>query len=137
MRENNKATIKIAKQDFEITPEDVIITETPREGWAVMTQDGETLALDLEITLELRSLGISREIIRMIQEARKSSGLDVSDRINVKFHSTDNQVRESVTQNMQVIMNEILALAFVEEKLATKPTTQDEDLSLSIWIEKA
>ena len=102
-----------------------------------MTQDGETLALDLEITLELRSLGISREIIRMIQEARKSSGLDVSDRINVKFHSTDNQVRESVTQNMQVIMNEILALAFVEEKLATKPTTQDEDLSLSIWIEKA
>ena len=137
MRENNKATIKIDKQDFEITPEDVIITETPREGWAVMTQDGETLALDLEITLELRSLGISREIIRMIQEARKSSGLDVSDRINVKFHSTDNQVRESVTQNMQVIMNEILALAFVEEKLATKPTTQDEDLSLSIWIEKA
>lgn len=137
LRENNKATIKIAKQDFEITPEDVIITETPREGWAVMTQDGETLALDLEITLELRSLGISREIIRMIQEARKLSGLDVSDRINVKFHSTDNQVRESVTQNMQVIMNEILALAFVEEKLATKPTTQDEDLSLSVWIEKA
>ena len=137
LRENNKATIKIAKQDFEITPEDVIITETPREGWAVMTQDGETLALDLEITLELRSLGISREIIRMIQEARKSSGLDVSDRINVKFHSTDNQVRESVAQNMQVIMNEILALAFVEENLATKPTTQDEDLSLSIWIEKA
>jgi isoleucyl-tRNA synthetase len=137
LRENNKVTIKIAKQDFEITPEDVIITETPREGWAVMTQDGETLALDLKITLELRSLGISREIIRMIQEARKSSGLDISDRINVKFHSTDSQVKESVTQNMQVIMNEILALAFVEEKLSTPPTTQDEDLSLSIWIEKA
>ena len=137
LRTNNKAVIKLEDQEFEITTEDVIITETPREGWSVVSQDGETIALDLEISPELRSLGISREVIRMIQEARKTSGLEVSDRINLKYHTTDNQVNGSISENLEVIKNEVLALIFVAEKAPSDPTTKDEDLNLEIWIEKA
>ena len=137
LRTNNKAVIKLVDQEFEITTEDVIITETPREGWSVVSQDGETIALDLEISPELRSLGISREVIRMIQEARKTSGLEVSDRINLKYHTTDNQVNGSISENLEVIKNEVLALSFVAEKAPSDPTTKDEDLNLEIWIEKA
>ena len=137
LRTNNKAVIKLEDQEFEITTEDVIITETPREGWSVVSQDGETIALDLEISPELRSLGISREVIRMIQEARKASGLEVSDRINLKYHTTDKQVNGSISENLEVIKNEVLALSFVAEKAPNDPTTKDEDLNLEIWIEKA
>ena len=137
LRTNNKAVIKLEDQEFEITTEDVIITETPREGWSVVSQDGETIALDLEISPELRSLGISREVIRMIQEARKTSGLEVSDRINLKYHTTDEQVNGSISENLEVIKNEVLALSFVAEKGPSDPTTKDEDLNLEIWIEKA
>ena len=137
LRTNNKAVIKLEDQEFEITTEDVIITETPREGWSVVSQDGETIALDLEISPELRSLGISREVIRMIQEARKASGLEVSDRINLKYHTTDEQVNGSISENLEVIKNEVLAVSFVAEKAPNDPTTKDEDLNLEIWIEKA
>ena len=137
LRTNNKAVIKLEDQEFEITTEDVIITETPREGWSVVSQDGETIALDLEISPELRSLGISREVIRMIQEARKASGLEVSDRINLKYHTTDEQVNGSISENLEVIKSEVLALSFVAEKAPNDPTTKDEDLNLEIWIEKA
>ena len=137
LRTNNKAVIKLEDQEFEITTEDVIITETPREGWSVVSQDGETIALDLEISPELRSLGISREVIRMIQEARKTSGLEVSDRINLKYHTTDKQVNGSISENLEVIKSEVLAVTFVAEKGPSDPTTKDEDLNLEIWIEKA
>jgi isoleucyl-tRNA synthetase len=137
LRSTNKSVIKIDGQEFEITAEDVIITETPREGWSVMSQDGETIALDLEISAELRSLGISREVIRMIQEARKTSGFDVSDRINLKYHTSEPQVKASILENSEVIKGEVLALDFVEAQGSTEPTTKDEDLNLEIWIEKA
>ena len=137
LRKTNKSLIKVDGQEFEITAEDVIITETPREGWSVMSQDGETIALDLEISAELRSLGISREVIRMIQEARKNSGFEVSDRINLKYHTTDDQVKASILANLEVIKSEVLALEFVEAKGSTEPTTVGEELNVQIWIEKA
>ena len=137
LRKTNKSLIKVDGQEFEITAEDVIVTETPREGWSVMSQDGETIALDLEISAELRSLGISREVIRMIQEARKNSGFEVSDRINLKYHTTDDQVKASILANLEVIKSEVLALEFVEAKGSAEPTTVDEELNVQIWIEKA
>ncbi len=60
-----------------------MITETPREGWAVATDAGETLALDLHLTPELLRRGLAREVVRLVQEGRKSAGLEVTDRIEL------------------------------------------------------
>ena len=58
-----------------------MLTETPREGWAVVTAAGETVALDLTITEELRRAGLAREVVRLVQEARKAAGFEVTDRV--------------------------------------------------------
>ncbi|MBU5857104.1 hypothetical protein JVV04_20420, partial [Vibrio cholerae O1] len=72
---------------IEVTADDVLLTERPREGWSVVNEQGETVALDLELTPELVRAGQAREVIRVVQEARKTSGLDVSDRIRLRLEA--------------------------------------------------
>ena len=62
---------------------DLVVTETPREGWTVASAAGLTVALDLTLTPELERAGLVREVVRLVQDARKSTGLAVSDRIEL------------------------------------------------------
>ena len=55
-----------------VTADDVIVSERPREGWSVVNEQGETVALDLEITPELARAGQAREVIRFVQDSRKT-----------------------------------------------------------------
>ena len=70
-------------------PDDVIVTQTPRSGWAVAPRRGETVALEITITPELRREGLAREVIRLVQDARKGDGLEVSDRISLRWSTAD------------------------------------------------
>ena len=72
-----------------LTAADLVVTQTPLEGWGVATAGGETVALDLAVSAALRSEGYAREAVRLIQEARKASGLEVSDRIAVRWATAD------------------------------------------------
>ncbi|HEV8563560.1 MAG TPA: isoleucine--tRNA ligase [Actinomycetota bacterium] len=67
----------------ELTPDDVDLAQQVREGWGVASEGGITVALELELTTELRREGLARELVRLIQDARKAAGLDVSDRIEL------------------------------------------------------
>ena len=93
---------------------DVVITETPREGWAVAADAGESIALDLTITDDLRRAGLAREIVRAIQEARKNSGLDVADRISVYWSSADEDVLATMSEHGEMIGAEVLAPNMVQ-----------------------
>ena len=73
----------------ELSASDLVVTQTPLEGWGVASGGGETVALDLTVSEALRSEGYAREVVRLIQEARKASGLDVSDRIVVRWATSD------------------------------------------------
>lgn len=95
--------------DVAIGPDEVIVTETPREGWAVASEGGESIALDLVITEELRRAGQAREIVRAIQEARKSAGFAVSDRIEVWWTSADPQTQQVWAAHSEEIASEVLA----------------------------
>ena len=117
----------------EVTEEDLVITETPRTGWAVASHSGESVALDLELTPELISKGIVREAIRAIQDARKSSGFDVSDRIHVKWNS-DDESSAAIESGKSWISEEVLALSF-ERDSALKPS--DEELGLTLQLKKS
>ena len=75
------AVVVVDGESVEVGPDDVIIAERPREGWSVVNDQGETVALDLELDDELRRAGLAREIVRAVQEARKASGLEITDRI--------------------------------------------------------
>ena len=97
-----------------ITEADLVVTETPREGWAVAAEGGESLALDLHITDSLHRAGVAREIVRAVQGARKQAGFDVSDRISVWWDTTDPMVHLALTEHRALIAQEVLATAFSE-----------------------
>ena len=84
LRASGTATVVLDGAEVEVSAEDVLLTETPREGWAVVTEGGETVALDLTLTPELRRAGLAREVVRLVQEARKSAGFEVTDRVALR-----------------------------------------------------
>lgn len=86
----------------------------PKSGWSVSSHDGESVALDLELTPALIAAGSVREVIRFIQERRKSDGLDISDRINLTWNATE-EIAAAIESDKQHIADEVLALSMVRD----------------------
>ncbi len=121
-----------------IEPDEVVLTETPREGWAVHHDAGESIALDLTLTPHLRRLGLARDVVRQVQEARKTSGFDVSDRIEVRWAATD-ELREALIEHSEVIAAEVLATSFLEglDDSQPMPATFQDDSGLAFTLARA
>jgi isoleucyl-tRNA synthetase len=91
---------------------DLVVTQTPLEGWGVASAGGETVALDLAVSRALRFEGYAREAVRLIQEARKASGLNVSDRIVVRWTTADVDLAAALAEHGAMIAGEVLAVSF-------------------------
>ncbi|MBI4261653.1 MAG: class I tRNA ligase family protein, partial [Actinobacteria bacterium] len=89
-------------------PDDVVLTQESPEGWEVAAEGGVTVALDLEVTPELRLEGLAREVIRVVQDARKAGGLEVTDRIELGVEARGD-VAEAVGRHGDWIAAETLA----------------------------
>ncbi|SEF63315.1 Isoleucyl-tRNA synthetase [Actinacidiphila yanglinensis] len=139
LREHGTARVDVDGEAVSLSPEEVIITETPREGWSVASDSGATVALDLEITPELRLAGLARDVIRLVQEARKQSGLDVADRILVRWESSDAEVVAALGAHSGLISEEVLATEFLQGAPAPEfgPAVTDEALSLTFHLRKS
>ena len=138
LRSAGAATVTVEGEQVEVAAEEVIVTETPKEGWAVATAGGETVALDLTITPQLRLAGLARDAVRLIQEARKTSGLDVSDRITLQWRASDERTREALTAHQPSISEEVLAVAFAESgQPLGDGAFSDADLGLEFTVRKA
>ena len=98
-----------------LTAADLVVTQTPLEGWGVATAGAETVALDLTVTPALRAEGYAREAVRLIQDARKSAGLEVSDRIMVRWSASTPELTAAITAYGPMIAGEVLALGFVPD----------------------
>ncbi|MGZ5388660.1 MAG: isoleucine--tRNA ligase [Aeromicrobium sp.] len=129
-----KAAVDMDGTTIEVGPDDVIISERPREGWSVVNDQGETVALDLELDDDLRRAGLAREAIRAIQEARKSSGFDVSDRIALSWTATGDMA-EALHAHLPEIADEVLATS--TEETASATSFSDADLGLVFDLHKA
>ncbi|MFE2447905.1 isoleucine--tRNA ligase [Streptomyces sp. NPDC021218] len=138
LREGN-ASVLVDGETVALSPDEVIITETPREGWSVASDAGATVALDLEITPELRRAGLARDAIRLIQEARKNSGLDVADRIALRWETADEELRQALTDHAGLIADEVLATDFAagEADAAYGAPFEDAPLGLTFRLRKA
>jgi isoleucyl-tRNA synthetase len=99
---------------WEIALDDLVITEVPKSGWSVSSHDGESVALDLELTPALIAAGNVREVIRFIQERRKSDGLEISDRINVTWNATD-EIAAAIETDLAHIADEVLAVSMTRD----------------------
>ncbi len=140
LKASGTATVVVDGADVEVSADEVLLSERPREGWSVVNEQGETVALDLEVTPELKQAGLAREVVRTLQEARKSSGLEVSDRITVWLTSTDPELADALGKHADEIAREILATNLT---VSAPPTTTslttgtEDDLGLTYWLIKA
>ncbi len=127
--------------EVSIGPDDVIVTQTPRAGWAVATDAGETVAIDTEVTPELRREGLAREVIRLVQDARKTDGLDVTDRISLRWSARDPEVAEALAEHAALIAGEVLAVDYGSAASSASAAQgfphADSDLGLEFWISRA
>ncbi len=90
-----------------LAPEDVVIISQDIEGWLVASNGDITVALDVNISQDLKQEGIARELVNRIQNLRKDSGLEVTDSIDVTLLK-DGVVEDAVLNNINYIKNETL-----------------------------
>jgi len=103
-------TVATPSGEVALHPDDVELVHEVVEGWAVATETGSTVALELELTPELEREGLARELIRLVQDARKAAGLDVSDRI-VLGVETGGPLAEALAHHREHVAGETLASA--------------------------
>lgn len=108
---------------WDIALDDLVITEVPKSGWSVSSHDGESVALDLELTPALIAAGSVREVIRFIQERRKSDGFDISDRITLTWNATD-EIAAAIESDKQHIADEVLAVSMVRDNALAVTDTE-------------
>jgi isoleucyl-tRNA synthetase len=138
LRGTGSATVVVAGAPETIGLDDVVITETPREGWAVATDAGETLALDLHLTPELVRRGLAREVVRMVQEGRKSAGLDVSDRIELWLTAGSAELEAALDEHTADIATEVLAVSVARDGApADAFSGTDGDLGMTFALRRA
>jgi isoleucyl-tRNA synthetase len=123
-----------------ITTEDVVVTQVPVTGWEVATANGETVALDLTLTPSLRAEGLARELIRRVQQARKSEGLAVTDPIMLRW-SAPASLASAIAEHSATIEAEVLAVSMEHgaasgDELPNWSEHGDAGLGLRFWLRR-
>jgi isoleucyl-tRNA synthetase len=106
------AVVTIGDDEISLTTDDVDLSQEVKEGWGVASEGGVTVALDLELTDALRREGVARELVRLVQDARKAAGLDVSDRIQLGIEA-GHPVTEALAAHREYIVGETLAVDLI------------------------
>jgi isoleucyl-tRNA synthetase len=104
---NGSLDIVISGNVINLSLEDVEISSQDIEGWLVANANGITVALDITISEELKQEGIARELVNRIQNIRKDSGFEVTDKIKVQLQN-NKELQNAVSKNMDYIMSETL-----------------------------
>jgi isoleucyl-tRNA synthetase len=112
LREGRHVGISIESDEHELGPDDLLMSLQPLEGYQVERQGSHAVALELEVDDALRREGLAREIVHAVQNTRKSSGLDVSDRIELAL-SGDEALLEAAREHEAYIAGEVLATRVV------------------------
>jgi isoleucyl-tRNA synthetase len=110
-------SVPLTDGDVRVGPEDVELVQEVREGWGVAGDGNLTVALDLDVDDDLRREGTARELIRLIQDARKAGDLEVSDRIVLGIEASG-AVAEALAVHRDELAAEALAVEVIEGPLA-------------------
>lgn len=145
LKADGQATISLDGEDIAVTMDDVTMTEVPRSGWAVTNQQDVTLALDTTITPDLRKDGLAREVIRLVQTARKEADFAVTDRIVLSW-AANGETAYALREHERELADAVLAVEIAEHPLANIPAEADasdtgvrgdDELGVRFWLVKA
>ncbi len=112
LRSSGSVTVVFEGADVEVNSDEVMISELPRSGWVVESQRGVTIALDTEVTPELEVEGTARDVVRVVQQARRDADLDISDRIALVV-TAPSSILDAVRAHQDFVVGETLA-SFVD-----------------------
>ena len=133
---SGKLYLELDNRQEELGLEDVEISTQDIAGWLVASQGNLTVALDVNISDELRNEGIARELINRIQNLRKDSGLEVTDKIKL-FLQKDRKIEEAVQYNQAYIKNETLTQELIfKEKIENGIIVEFDDIKTMLLIDK-
>jgi len=118
----------ISLDDVEILTEDI-------PGWVISTEGNLTIALDVTVTPELKAEGIARDIVNRVQNLRKESGLEVTDRIRLFIHPLE-EIKTAIDTNYNYICSETLADEIVMNDLSEVTARQVAEIAddLKVWM---
>ena len=142
LRVDGHATVDVDGEPVAITPDEVTMSEVPRSGWAVNTQQNVTVALDTTITQDLRKAGLAREVIRLVQTARKDAGFEVTDRIVLSWAATG-ETADALREHQRELADAVLAVEINEHHDSELPADAatadggDADLDVRFRLVKA
>ena len=129
-------TIHHGDEEFTLTSEDVEIYFEDIEGWLVASENGKTIALDTTIDESLKNEGMCREIVNRIQNLRKDSEFNVSDKIIIELE-TNNLVEKAIFENLDYVKNETLAVDLIfKQNLESKSIIEFDNISIKAKIYK-
>ncbi len=124
--EGTAYTLALPGGDVILNPGDYAISSEDVEGWQVASEGSLTVALDVEVTPELRKEGLSRELVNRIQNLRKSSGFEVTDRINTVVYSNDGGLAEALKVFGDYVKAQTLSLSIGLEAFEKAPADAAE-----------
>ncbi|GIM55110.1 isoleucine--tRNA ligase [Capnocytophaga cynodegmi] len=135
IEKNREIIIKLEEKDVTLSIEDVEITTQDIEGWLVASSGNLLVALDIHITDELRKEGIARDLVNRIQNIRKDSGFDVTDKINICIQK-QKAVEEAVSDNLEYIKSETLTSELTFAENVSGEPIEFDDIVTKISVEK-
>ena len=131
-----KFSVEIDGKAIILESEDVEIQSQDIEGWLVASSGNVTVALDIHISEELKKEGIARELVNRIQNIRKDSGFEVTDKIDVTLQK-DGTVEEAVRENIQYIKNETLTACLdLAEDVTNGLEISFDEVATKLYIKK-
>ena len=137
IEQNGKISINLVGLGEEATLdlEDVLILSEDIPGWSVASQDGVTVALDINITEELKQEGLARDFVNRIQNLRKEKGLEVQDKIHITVEDKNVELKKSLENNFEYICNEVQATSLTFSAKLYEPILMDiDELSFHVAI---
>ena len=134
---NGKLTLDLNGTPAEIEAGEVEIFSEDIPGWVVANEGTLTVALDTVVTDELRREGIARELVSKIQNIRKGSGFEITDKINVTVAKNDS-TNDAITEYNDYICNQVLANSLqIVDEVADATTLEFDGFTLDVNVVKA
>jgi isoleucyl-tRNA synthetase len=109
----DRVTVEAAGGRVDLGPEDVDLSQETEVGWGMASEGGLTVALGLDVTPELREEGLARDLLRVVQDARKAAGLDISDRIELAV-ATEGEPARALDRHRAWLAGEALAVEVLD-----------------------
>lgn len=134
---NGRYQLNIGTESIDLSLEDVEILSEDIPGWLVANEGRLTVALDINVTKELKEEGIARELINRIQNLRKESNFDVTDKITLAI-GRHKEINEAVENFSQYIASQVLAghIELTDEKDDKAKDIEIDDIHTFIKIER-